>query len=1175
MVQSVEKGSKEAAVEKYPDGANVGDREIKVKQTNSLEFESFHEDQQKETVGLQQKFSIAVLVCVSIYWLICLVMRSGGIDAYFLRDHSDTGMDYFNMLANMSHDNPWYAGANYPAMCFAILRIMFRAVPPEVYADGIDGHGLRGNMIAQLGYILILIVCLIAIWELLQYLTKGTKGIKVLFAVSLLLSGPMFYLLERGNLLLISLPCLLAYYALYDSPKKKLRYVGYFCLALSASIKLYPALFGILVPIKKRYKETVHLLLIGILVFFLPFFWFNGFDSVMDMIRGFSVAADVMGSHGVGYNFSYNNCLTLVAAMLGHQSLTWPAWTLIVPLTIGAWIVAVGDREWKKLYGIALWCIWLPSFSYTYALTLLFLPIASFFRDARNASKFSKVYTVLFVLMSIPYALPMMPAVDAVLSVEIWFSASWTLVVISCVILITGFLILIEHYISPHITRRSQEDNQTDIKDADKVIRKKKKFYAKRAALESGTGELRKYDREFWICGILLCVAVLAYHALYFNSVLPVSEGWGIYYIELMDRGQVPYRDFAYYLPPLNLLIEWVLWKLSFGYMLVFRGWYLLERLLIVILLYRLMTKWFRPRFVWIACLTGVCLGSSAVYDLCGDYNQTETLLIVLLAYSASAFLEQDSAKKGVYKFRNKCRCTFDSGILLAIMLLLKQNLGLAAVIVCFVFLTVYCMTFHDCAFGQYCAATAIGAVIPLLICGIVLSLNGAFFPFLAQYFGAAGAKGGVGTILTSILNFVNFGNLQFFCAGVLFALTGRKLLTQTGNYNRCIFSLALCLFMLTIHQFFGSQLIAVAETLFDYVILMIFYVILVFASVFVCACNTIPSLKKVSEWNYTLPVMCLFCATLACVMINSGFAFSELYYRSGLFSGVIDLLQAFSRCAIISFIIYYIFTYKSTGRHIFPEPVLALFLCALTNIVTCNMASSGDPIPREMFTTAPIFIILLFSFKLPKWDSVKNYIICLLCVCVCGLCMLQKYTGAYSWWGSSEMWYLRDRTEVVEADALAGFRLSEQKKTEYEQVTRIIEENGAEDSTVWGFPHVKIFNILTDHYNANDPVPVLFYDVCSDEMAKQEAEWLRQSPPDFVIWCDIPDCIEIHEQAFRNGGRLGQRDIVDWFIAARPDNYILVGQAGNLFVYQLDSLPVNYTYIQNPEAKNGTIGEY
>ena len=51
----------------------------------------------------------------------------------------------------------------------------------------------------------------------------------------------------------------------------------------------------------------------------------------------------------------------------------------------------------------------------------------------------------------------------------------------------------------------------------------------------------------------LLCASILVYSAIYFNNTYPISEGWGINYAELMFHGKVPYRDFYYYLPPLNL----------------------------------------------------------------------------------------------------------------------------------------------------------------------------------------------------------------------------------------------------------------------------------------------------------------------------------------------------------------------------------------------------------------------------------------------------------------------------------------------------------------------------------------------------------------------------------------------------------------------------------------------
>lgn len=681
-----------------------------------------------------------------------------------------------------------------------------------------------------------------------------------------------------------------------------------------------------------------------------------------------------------------------------------------------------------------------------------------------------------------------------------------------------------------------------------------------------------KSHQEFYFCGIMLLTAVLAYHTLYFNSVLPELDGWGVYYAELFDRGQVPYRDFAYYLPPLNLLIDWVFWKLSFGYLLAFRGWYLLERLVLTAFLYKFTTRWFRPRFAWIACLTGVCLGASTGYDLCGDYNQTQTLFCVILAYWTARFLEQGKTAESTQRYKYM----FLSGIQLSLMLLLKQSLGFAAVVVCLVFLVGYCAAVRDKRFGWYCAATALGAAIPLAVTCVILTANGAFLPFLEQFFGTAGAKGGVGRILTSIRYLAEPGSLWILMAGILLVVTGEK--AAKAKSKNCYLVLLLTASILVVSLLVSQweQLRAAWAVIRDFWPLQLLCVLLLAGSVFFCWCNRRPDLHSVIEWNYALPVIFLFCLMLSCVIINKDGAASEFFYRTGLYDSVFNQLVYLSRYALIVVVILCALPGRGKGP-VLPVSALALALCGCVDVYATNMASAGGLVYREMFLTLPVLLLLLFSYEPPRWTALKNYAVCFLCVMLCSLSMLQKYTGAYSWWcGTSHTWNLPARSESVDVDALAGFRLPEAKKQEFEEITRIIEENGTEDSTVWGFPHVKIFNILTDHYDVTDPAPVLFYDVCSDEMAEKEVEWLRQSPPDFVIWCDIPQCLEVHEAFFRNGSRMGQRDIVDWFTEVKSKEYILVGQAENLFVYQLkDHVPVNYTYIQNPDAKNGTTGEY
>lgn len=58
------------------------------------------------------------------------------------------------------------------------------------------------------------------------------------------------------------------------------------------------------------------------------------------------------------------------------------------------------------------------------------------------------------------------------------------------------------------------------------------------------------------ILSAVLFLAVIGYSAIYANNTFPISEGWNVNYVELIWHGNVPYRDFYYYLPPLNLLVD-------------------------------------------------------------------------------------------------------------------------------------------------------------------------------------------------------------------------------------------------------------------------------------------------------------------------------------------------------------------------------------------------------------------------------------------------------------------------------------------------------------------------------------------------------------------------------------------------------------------------------------------
>lgn len=122
------------------------------------------------------------------------------------------------------------------------------------------------------------------------------------------------------------------------------------------------------------------------------------------------------------------------------------------------------------------------------------------------------------------------------------------------------------------------------------------------------------------IWGFVLVISIICFNMIWFNTTFTMSEGWNKFYIELINHGKLPYRDFYYFLLPLNLLIDRVLWGLSFNYFSVFRAFCLAERVVIVLLAYRLLIK--RKRlFICSHCFYR-CKSGLQKNDLIGDYNQ-------------------------------------------------------------------------------------------------------------------------------------------------------------------------------------------------------------------------------------------------------------------------------------------------------------------------------------------------------------------------------------------------------------------------------------------------------------------------------------------------------------------------------------------------------------------------
>lgn len=154
---------------------------------------------------------------------------------------------------------------NYLPLAYLIFNLM----------DGLGGRDVSAPMAVILS-VAAMALCAAALLLLLWMLMDARKGKRWLLAATLLLSAPSLYAFERGNIVLLSAVLSTLFLYGYDRDSRLTREVAFLALAASAALKIYPALFGLLLLFEKRWKEAARLVLYGLAFALLPFLCIEG-----------------------------------------------------------------------------------------------------------------------------------------------------------------------------------------------------------------------------------------------------------------------------------------------------------------------------------------------------------------------------------------------------------------------------------------------------------------------------------------------------------------------------------------------------------------------------------------------------------------------------------------------------------------------------------------------------------------------------------------------------------------------------------------------------------------------------------------------------------------------------------------------------------------------------------
>ena len=337
-----------------------------------------------------------------------VVTRGNALGDLLFHDRHDTLMDFFHPILGyetISPDNLYTdATVFYPPLAMLLFYGLYRLIPEELeFASPYEARTEQFTLVMALICVVMLSVLMVLI---LMELRKGTATEQRIFALCALLSYPMLYQLDRGNLILLAFLFTLLFVLWMDSESRVLRELALISLALAFGLKGYPALFGVLLLIKRRWKESIRCAIYGLAAFLIPALFFEGID-LFGILRDFGSMSDSVVTEGFGYKVNFSNTIrflmTCMGIETGGQALSSGLCFALGILCLLAALVP--GTLWKKLCLVAIVIAGVPGVSYAYVMMFFLIPAAVFLKETKGAEQrkgWDYVYAVLLVACLAP-----------------------------------------------------------------------------------------------------------------------------------------------------------------------------------------------------------------------------------------------------------------------------------------------------------------------------------------------------------------------------------------------------------------------------------------------------------------------------------------------------------------------------------------------------------------------------------------------------------------------------------------------------------------------------------------------------------------------------------------------------------------------------------------------------
>jgi hypothetical protein len=595
-----------------------------------------------------------------------------------------------------------------------------------------------------------------------------------------------------------------------------------------------------------------------------------------------------------------------------------------------------------------------------------------------------------------------------------------------------------------------------------------------RSKKNSPEGRLDKLRNKRMVItgGVLAMALTILFFSLFFNRFSGLRSGAGEYVGGFaLVHGSVPFRDYFVTSPPLNQFKSGILLSLFGEKLIVSRTAGVIERSLIALLLYFWLLRFCRPAQAAIAAFATLVISTTDLADSIASYNHDSLFFAMISGYLAGFVFNRNRSTRSVIWIG------VAAGIAAGLSLLTKQTIGLGATVA--VPLVVAAIVWRMQTFRRavtWLIAFIVGAAMPVGALLIWLAKLGVLKTFLVAIFirgPAAKSQHGGGDFLTRAIRLGLIAPrpmILAICAALIavWLLVRSEASSEDRSQDRSEDRSQ----RRNLEQEDSRQRWEMpAATLFGIVAI---------------ALGAFLSYRHWGEVHKSWPLNTIF-LTIVAVLVLLGLGTWQLL------KGTMSERQA------------------------------QVYLMAAVSFNIAFMLSLSFPMFAPMLLPGFGLVFAGAIASSRRFGRLVVYAIVLL-VCVDSVRFKLDYPFGFGFFADGPVPTATVRSNQTQ---LNGILLPEETVNLVDGVAHIVASNTTPTDTIFTYPEMALFYALTDRRWPTETASHNV-DVVNDEMAKKEAARLLANPPKVIIY--MPETEEqalTEESVWRNGHRMGQRDII------------------------------------------------